>query len=147
MRIPGKNILFLLLIVSLSYANTDKNSNELIILNKDFYSNFFKIDPIKRDFYLDKMLNKILQGKGYVESVESYERYQKEYRIVIKDSEALNLNIRYNIFTDNRDYLTLLKKSELFEFRGQFIIYTPLNSRKDSYIFDIILSSGALIVK
>lgn len=147
MRIRGKNLLILLLMVSLTYASTDEKGNNLIVLNREFYSNFLKIDPIKRDFYLDKKLNNIIQGRGYVESVDIYERYQKKYRIIITDSEALNLNIRYNIFTNNRDYLTLLKKSELFEFSGQFVIYTPLNSRKDSYIFDIILGSGALIVK
>lgn len=146
MRIPGKNLLILLLMVSLTYAGND-GGNNLIVLNKEFYSDFLKIDPIKRDFYLDTKLNNIIQGRGYVESVDIYERYQKKYRIIITDSEALNLNIRYNIFTNNGDYLTLLKKSELFEFKGQFVIYTPLNSRKDSYIFDIILSSGALIVK
>jgi len=147
MKTAWKNLLLILLTLPTLYAENKKNGTDTIILNSAFFSAFTKIEPIKRDLFLDKRLNSVLQGRGYVESVEADERYNMKYRIVVKDSEALNLHIRYNIFTNNKEYRTLLKKSELFEFSGQFIIYTPLNSKKDSYIFDIILQRGSLVVR
>ena len=139
-------ILLSTLLLSITVLRAHKNDS-LIILNRAFYSNFIRMESIKRDFFLDNILNRIFQGKGYVDTVENFSRYNKKFRIVIRDSEALNLNIRYNIFTDKSDYFNMLKKSDIFEFKGQFIIYTPLNSRRDAYIFDIILIDGALVVE
>ena len=147
MKTAWKNLLFILLILVPLYAENKKSTPDALILNSKFFSTFTNIEPIKRDLFLEERLNSVLQGRGYIESVEPDERYNMKYRIVVKDSEALNLHIRYNIFTDNEEYLTLLKKNELFEFSGQFIIYTPLNSKKDSYIFDIVLHRGSLVVQ
>jgi hypothetical protein len=147
MKTAWKNLLLIILILAPLYAENKKSTIDTIILNSEFFSAFTKIEPIKRDLFLDERLNSVLQGRGYVELVEADERYNMKYRIIVKDSEALNLHIRYNIYTNNEEYRTLLKKSELFEFSGQFIIYTPLNSKKDSYIFDIVLHRGSLVVR
>ena len=129
------------------FSETREKPISVIQLNKEFYTNFSRSSPIERDILLNKMLNEVLQGRGYVESVEKIERYHRNYRIVAIESEALNLNIRFYIFTDNEEYPYLLKKGDFFDFKGQFIIYTPLSSRRDSYIFDIVLEDGALVVK
>lgn len=129
------------------YTEKQVESDEAIILNKLFYSNILKTSPIKRNLLIDALQNKIIQGKGYVELVESKERYHRRFRIIIIDSEAVNLNIRLYIFTNNEEYLKLLTKGDLFEFKGQFVTYTQLGTRRDSYIFDIILEDGALVVK
>ncbi len=147
MKTAWKNLLLILLLLVPLYAENRKNTIDTLILNSEFFSAFTKIEPIKRDLYLDERLNIVLRGRGYVESVEADKRYNMKYRIIVKDSEALNLRIRYNIYTNNEEYRTILKKSELFEFAGQFIIYTPLNSKRDSYIFDIVLHRGSLVLR
>lgn len=120
---------------------------EIIKLDKEFYSAFIKKQAVKRDNFLRAMFNRTLQGRGYIESAGSYQRYHRNYRIKIIDSESLSLNIKIYVFTDNEEYLKILKKGDLFEFKGQFIISTPLSSSRDSYIFDIVLEDGALVVE
>ncbi len=140
---------FVLLILSLNfkgYSDKKENSANPIALDKRFFSDFQKTDIIRRDLLLDELLNKILQSKGQVESVGSYERYHRRFRIIINNTNNTP-SIRFYIFTDNDEYLKLLNKNDLFEFKGQFVIYTPLSSNRDSYIFDIILEDGALVVE
>jgi hypothetical protein len=132
------------LIGSESFSETKK---KVIQLNQAFYSDLHKSKALDRDILLNGMQGVIVQGRGYVESVDKNERYRRHYRITAIDNEALELNIRLYIFVDNEEYLTLLKKGDSFDFKGQFVIFTPLNSRRDAYIFDIILEEGALSVK
>ncbi len=122
-------------------------AGEVKILGVEFYTALQNTDPVKRDFFLAENVNKIITGCGYVQSVENWDRYRRRYRIVINAKDIKNLNLIYYVFTDNRDYLKILKKNDLFEFRGQLVIYTPLNSRRDSYILDVILEDGAVIVE
>lgn len=140
-------LLFLLSGFNFHVYSQNEKEPEIIKLDKEFYSVFITKQAIERDNILRAMFNKTLQGRGYIESVGSYERYHKGFRIKIIDSESLSLNIKFYIFTDNEEYLNILKKGDLFEFKGQFIISTPLSSRRDSYIFDIILEDGSIVVE
>ena len=92
------------------------------------------------------MLNKIIAGKGYVQTVDTHKRYNRQFRIIISN-KSTKPDILIYIFTDSDEYISILNKDDPFEFKGQFIIYTPLNSKRDSYIFDIILEDGALVVE
>ncbi len=145
------NIILYLIILSLSlninlYSKQKNKPGNIVLIDDKFYSNFRKTDPIKRDSYLDNLLNKIIHCKGYVVSVNEYNRYHRQFRIVVTQ-KSKNPDIKFYIFTDNDEYISLLKKGDPFEFKGQFVIYTPLNSKRDSYIFDIILEDGALVVE
>ena len=147
MKSIGKAVILIFFIISSLYSKAEERSEDPLILNKMYYSSFLKIAPIKRDCFLDEALNKVLRGRGYIEAVESFNRYNRRFRIILIDSEALKLNIRLYIFTNNEEYLKTLKKGDLFEFNGQFVLYTPLNSIRDSYIFEVILEDGSLMVK
>ena len=147
MRKMCRNILLILLFIlagSQLFSGTDK---KVIQLNKEFYRDLIKSKALTRDILLNGMQGAVVQGRGYIESVDKTERYRRNYRIIAIDNDAQELNIRLYIFTDNEEYLTLLKKGDSFDFTGQFVVFTPLNSRRDSYIFDIILEDGALSVK
>ncbi len=122
-------------------------SREYPVLGREFYAGLQNADPIQRDQYLESQLNMILTGKGYVQSIDSFNRYHRRYRITVISNQAENLNIIYYLFTDKEEYLKLVNKNDLFEFRGQFVIFTPLSSRRDSYIFDIIMEDGAIVVE
>ncbi len=142
-----RNIIFILLALVISSESFPEIKSKVIQLNHEFYADLIKSKALTRDILLNGMQGAIVQGSGYVESVEKNERYRRHFRITAIDNEASELNIRLYIFADNEEYLTLLKKGDLFDFKGQFVIFTPLNSRRDSYIFDIILEDGALSVK
>ena len=145
-KMRGNIILILLIffIGSQSFSNANK---KVIQLNREFYGDLIKSKALTRDILLNGMQGAVVQGRGYVESVDKTERYRRNYRIIAIDNDAQELNVRLYIFTDNEDYLTLLKKGDSFDFTGQFVVFTPLNSRRDSYILDIILEDGALSVK
>ncbi len=145
------NIILYLVILSISlninlYSEQKNKQGNIVLIDDKFCSNFKKTDPIKRDSYLDSLLNKIIHCKGYVVSVSEYNRYHRQFRIVVTQ-KSKNPDIKFYIFTDNNEYINLLQKNDPFEFKGQFVIYTSLNSKKNSYIFDIILEDGALVVE
>jgi hypothetical protein len=148
MRLFKFKIIFLILILfSADYSSSQIKKKPIVQWNEAFYTKILNSKAIERDNLLNEMQNSIVQGRAYVESVEKTERYRRHFRITAIDNEASDLNIRLYIFTDNQEYLTLLQKGDFFDFKGQFIVCTPLNSRRDSYIFDIILEEGALSVK
>jgi len=120
---------------------------EATILGREFYSGLQNAEPIRRDQFLEANLNLVLSGKGYVQSIDSFPRYRRRFRITVIGNQAENLNIIYYLFTDSEDYMKHVSKNDLFEFKGQFVIFTPLSSRRDSYIFDIILEDGAIVVE
>ncbi|MBN2402286.1 MAG: hypothetical protein JXN64_07780 [Spirochaetes bacterium] len=147
MKAISRNIIFIFLAFLISSESFSETKPAVIQLNHEFYANLLKSKALNRDILLNGMQGAIVQGRGYVESVDKMERYRRHYRITAIDNEALELNIRLFIFADNEEYLTLLKNGDSFDFKGQFVIFTPLNSRRDSYIFDIILEEGALSVR
>ncbi|MFH0975920.1 MAG: hypothetical protein V1874_09080 [Spirochaetota bacterium] len=142
-----KVVLVILILLFADYSSSQIKKKPVIQWNQAFYTKILNLKAIERDSLLNEMQNSIVQGRAYVESVEKTERYRRHFRITAIDNEASDLNIRLYIFTDNQEYLTLLQKGDFFDFKGQFVVYTPLNSRRDSYIFDIILEEGALSVK
>ena len=148
-NINKKYILLIILLAGLSlrvFSADKKHTLPPVILDDKFYSEMQGVDPIKRDLFLDKILNKIVQGRGYVESVSSHRRYDRNFRIVVRNKEK-DHNVLFYIFSDNDQYVSILNKDDPFEFKGQFIIYTPVTSKRDLYIFDIILEDGAVVVE
>ncbi len=115
------------------------------ILDREFYSALVSREPVGRDSFLDESLNGIIHGKGYIDALGESTRFHRRHMISIVGTMVTGLNIIYHIHTDNPSYMKVLKKKDLFEFKGQFIIFTPLNSRRDSYIFDVILEEGAVV--
>ncbi|MBN2039051.1 MAG: hypothetical protein JW864_03355 [Spirochaetes bacterium] len=122
------------------------NKENVKYLDNSFYKVFLNSSEIERDSLLSEFQNKIVQGRAYVESVDKFERYHRRFRITAIDKESNYLNIRLYLYTDNEEYFTLLKRGDQFDYKGQFVIHTPLSSRKDAYIFDIILEELALII-
>jgi hypothetical protein len=41
----------------------------------------------------------------------------------------------------------LLSIDSKFEFKGQFMGYTPLNTKRNEYIIDIIIMDGSIIIE
>jgi len=113
----------------------------------DFFLELRKTDPVRRDGFLDGRINTSITGRGEVQSVEPLARYHRKFRIMMAAVGVENPRIILYVFTDRSDYLKILNKGDLFEFRGQLTVYTPLNARRDSYILDIVLEDGAVVVR
>lgn len=135
-----------IILLSLSLINPRVEAASKIVNSKKLRK-IATLDIIERESYISGFINKIIHAKGYVESVKKKRAYRRDYRITIVDNSRSKVDIRYHLYTDNDEYLDLLKKSDLFEFKGQFIIFTPLNSRGTSYVFDVILQDGAILVE
>ncbi len=118
-------------------------------LNAQFYGGLLRTPAILRDEYFKKKLNSVVLGRGMITSIMKAQRFKKNFRIDMIDHEAGRLNIRitYRLHVDSTHTISMLKEKEQLEFTGQLIGYTPMNSRRDAYILDILLEKGAMLIE
>jgi hypothetical protein len=143
-----KNALVLFtILLALATAASGGQVSGVIGLDKNFFYKLHRTPVVLRDSFLEGMLNSIVSGRGVITSIDAHERLKNRRRVVCIDRESklANMSIVYNIYVADKDTFSLLKKDELFEFTGQLIAYTPLNSKRDSYILDIILEKGVML--
>ena len=116
-----------------------------VILDNEFYTSLQNSDAIKRIRTFDMLKDVIVKGTGNVVKVEVADVLKKKFRIVL----SLNLHgiqILYYCYTDQDEYFDLLQPDDLFEFSRQFVVATPLNVRFDTFIIDVLLEEGAVVV-
>lgn len=116
-----------------------------VILDNEFYTSLQNSDAIKRIRTFDMLKDAIVKGTGNLVKVEVADVLKKKFRIVL----SLNLHgiqILYYCYTDQDEYFDLLQPDDLFEFSGQFVVATPLNVRFDTFIIDVLLEEGAVVV-
>jgi hypothetical protein len=141
-------VFFLALAYGMNAYHVFAQKKPLLSMHKDLIDGVARLSPFARDPFWERNINRILYSKGYVESVKETTRYKRKYRIEVIDKNSSDaFSIRYYVYTDNDEYVELLRKNVLFEFKGQFTVYTPLNSRRNAYILDVILEDGALLVE
>jgi hypothetical protein len=136
---PLKKLVFVIVLM-FCVILTAAAAAQKININMEFFDRFQEISPVKRNFFLDSLLNSDLSGKGIIESINISERYGRRFRIIIKENEAIGISVLYYVYTNNEAYQTKLKKGVQFSFSGRFITYTPLSSERGAYVFDIVLS-------
>ncbi|HSV97295.1 MAG TPA: hypothetical protein VLM75_10215 [Spirochaetota bacterium] len=128
------------------YSDDLRSQATPALLADEFYTRLQAAPVIRRDFFLDAHLNKIMVGRGRVIAVDTAGRYKRRYRIMLAGL-AVSPKITFYVYADGDDYRTLLSAGDLFEFKGQFVVYTPVNSSRDAYIFDIVMEEGAVVVE
>lgn len=117
-----------------------------VILDAQWYTSLQNSDAIKRLQMLDALKDKVVKSQGVVIKVEESNILKKKYRIILSVN-LQKINILYYCYTDKEDYSDLLQSGDIFEFSGQCIVATPLNTRIDSIVCDIVLEDGAVLVK
>jgi len=147
MSVRVKQALLFLFLVSHAVSASGETTARQLALDKKFFTELNNTPPVLRDAFLEGMLNSIVTGRGVILSSYTYQRLKKNYRLVLIDRETArkNLKITYHIYVANPNTAAMLEKNALFEFTGQMIAYTPLNSKRDSYIFDILLEKGTVV--
>jgi len=145
--------LFLPVVMQILFVYTGHSKetkvSELVILNNAFYGIVANLPAIIRDDFFNDNINKIVQTRGMVLSIGKFNRYRKRYRLVASDQDALQMgfSIIYYVYLDDENTVNLIAKDQFFEFSGQLMSCTPVNTRRDSYILDIVLEKGAVLVK
>ncbi|HOP61838.1 MAG TPA: hypothetical protein PK358_15120 [Spirochaetota bacterium] len=136
-------IIFILFMVLPLFSQSE------IVMDRSFFSKFSRIRTISRDDYLEGYINGIVIGRGKITSITESSRYKKKFRVVVESTDSSRYNQRFTffLFLDNRDTADLLTAGTDFEFKGQFMGYTPLNTRRNSYIIDVVLMDASTVIE
>ncbi|MEW6525884.1 MAG: hypothetical protein AB1444_04355 [Spirochaetota bacterium] len=137
-------ILFLLYAIVTVHVTADEAKE--VILDNQWYASLQNSDAIKRLQMLDALKDRVVKAQGQVVKVEESNLLKKKYRIILSVNLP-RIKILYYCYTDKEDYSDLLQPEDTFEFSGQFVVATPLNTKVDTIVCDIILEDGAVLVK
>jgi len=120
-----------------------------LVMDSGFFRKFSSVRAVSRDDYLEGYLNSIIIGRGKIISIKESERYKKRFRVAIEsaDSAKYGHKFLFYLFLDNKDTADLLAEGSDFEFKGQFMGYTPLNTKRSSYIIDAVLMDASTVIE
>lgn len=141
---------FIIIVLSIFVFNTILLGDEgAVVLDASFFKIFNSTQIIQRDEIIAGLTNKIVIGRGKIIGISVNERYKKRYRIIIEsaDSVLFNQKIIFYVFLENKDTVDLLTADSKFEFKGQMMGFTPLGTKRNEYILDIILMDGSTVIE
>ena len=120
-----------------------------VVLDASFFKTFNSRQIILRDDILSGLTNKVIIGRGKITAISANERYKKRYRIAIESSDSIlyNQKIVFFVFLENKDTVDLLSLESKFEFKGQLMGFTPLGTKRNEYILDVILMDGSTLIE
>lgn len=124
-------------------------ADDLIVFDASFYKKLSIIQPIEKDSFFENIQNRIIIGRGKILSVSLNKRYKKKYRIVIESNESSQYNhkIFFYVFLENKNTADILNLNSTFEFKGQLMGYTPLGTKRNEYILDVIFMEGSALIE
>lgn len=139
---------YIVLFVCLFWSLLSGEDGE-VVLDASFFKDFNSRQVIQRDDILSLLSNRIVIGRGIITGISANERYKKKYRVVIEstDSALYNQKFIFFVFLENKDTVDLLTLDSKFEFKGQLMGYTPLNTKRSDYIIDVILMDGSTVIE
>lgn len=128
------------------WAQTPESS-PAAVFDKNFMRILSSTRVIERDLIFEKSLNKIVRGWGVIISSEKKNRYKRNFRFILEDKmgSAYKMNIKYHVYFNNEETAAVLSEGDEFEFRGQLMSYSAVNTAKSAYIVDVVLEEGTLI--
>ncbi len=120
-----------------------------LVMDLSFFKKFSIVKPVSRDEYLEGYINSIIIGRGKITSISERERYKKKFRVTIESSDSSRYGQKFIflLFLDNKDTADLLTTGTDFEFKGQFMNYTPINTKRNGYIIDAVLMEASTVIK
>jgi hypothetical protein len=130
-----------------SKMGTAGQGMEVFSVNDSVVNTCFSLDLINRDDFWKGKLNTMLESRGKVLAVEDKSQFRRKYRITVESRDDSRISLLYYIYTDNEDYKDHLQPGSVFGFKGQFVMFTPMNTKRNLYVLDIILEDGAAIVE
>jgi hypothetical protein len=142
-------ILQIYFIITASLAVCAAKEESQITFDAQFFQNFQKIPAISRDDFFEEKLNRIIICRGIVTAIAPSKLHKKKFRISLKANEAdkYGLIITYHVHAEKKDSAAILSNGMGFEFSGQLIAYTPIDIKRNEYIFDVMLEKGAIVIE
>ncbi len=142
------NVLLLPVLIVLLCGTLSADNSE-VVLDANFFKEFNKQQLIQRDEFIDGLINRIVIGRGTITGIAPNERYKKKYRVIIESSDSAPYNQKFvfYLFLDNKDTINLLSLNSKFEFKGQLMGYTPLVSKRNEYILEVIMMDGSTVIE
>ena len=149
LKINNKTIIIYLLIAVALISTCLFGQEADIVFDHNFFREFNKKSLIQRDDFLENITNKIVIGRGKITEITQAQRYKKRHRVKIEssDSNAYGQKFIFFVFIENKDMIDLLSIDSKFEFKGQFMGYTALSTKRSEYIIDIIIMDGSTIIE
>lgn len=149
MSMAKRSIVLLMLFLAIVPVNSFSQRD--VVLDEKYFQSLQNSDAITRLQMLNALKNNIIKSTASVMQVEltgSMKRdiVKKTYKIVLAQNLP-RLTIIFNCYTNQDDYFDLLQAGDAFEFTGQCIAATPLNTRFNRFVIDIILEDGAIVIR
>jgi hypothetical protein len=133
-------IVILTCLAATAAFSSDQDAEKLpVIMDGEFFISLQAVNMMKRDAYLEKMNDRIVRGKGIVDSVAACGGCERKIRIIAQNAEPHGIIIIFYIYTDNETLAGKLKKGDGIEIQGRLRTFTPLNIRRDSFIANLIM--------
>ncbi len=124
---------------SFIYGDSNKKVDSRVFLGKEFYSALGTVVFFQRDSYLDSNLKKPVSARAVLQIIDRKEK--KNYRAVFADEDSIKYGFKifYHLYFSESDFISLMKEGELYFFKGKIQGWTPLDSQRKEFIFDINL--------
>ncbi len=136
-----------LIIIASFLLTTSLFTDEVFIFNSANIARISKMNPIERDKFILSLQKKIISARVIIDSVSVNTEYKRDYRIDSVFPDSNQIIFIFHIYSEKKDYIELMKKGDIFDFKGQLVLSTPLNIKRDRYIIDIILQEGAIVLE
>jgi hypothetical protein len=122
---------------------------ESLVFDSDFFQSLGRMSSIERDIYLEGLTGSIIIGRGTILTVVERENYKRNYRIEVSagESSRFRLKFLYYVYFDDKNIIDLLTEDSNFEFKGQLMGITPVNSQRSEFILDIVYMEGSTIIQ
>jgi hypothetical protein len=119
-----------------------------IIINNEYLSSLSAKPVIARDQFVQQSVNTLIQARGKILSIDKNGKYNRQYRLKVKDSTSIKqgMDIVYYIYLNKDETFKMLAVNMSYEFNGQVLFTTPLNSARTSYAYSILLGEGAILI-
>ena len=139
------NILIAIIFISIGLFGQEAD----VVFDGSFFKEFNKKSLIQRDEFFEAITNKIILGRGKITEITPNQRYKKKHRIKIEasDSAAYGQKFIFYVFIENKDMVDLLSVGSKFEFKGQFMGFTALSTKRNEYIIDVLIMEGSTLIE
>ncbi len=119
--------------------------SESVKIDNQFINSLAAESVVTRDQKIMDMIDKQINAKGYVFAAKDSKLLTRYVITIMLNTGSIEMKI--NLYTDRDDYLKLLQKGDQFEFKGKLISFSPVNTEKSSYILNVLLEEGSVIVE
>ena len=146
-KVPFLICIVLVLLVTFNLKAQDAPVRTIII-NNAYITSLLARPIITRDQFVQQSANTIIQARGTVISIDRNGKFNRQFRLKVRDSIAIRhgIDIIYYIYLNRDASFEMLSPGMMYEFRGQVLFTTPLNSTRTSFGYSVLLSEGAILI-